>query len=67
MVEFSRYIELAYEISEEKGIDGLEGPGSQPANQRFMSQLAEAYNENDHAEASESDAEAFLRENVAPP
>lgn len=68
MVQFSRYVGLAYEIAESKGFaDQLRGPGSQQANQRFMSELADAYNENNHSEASVSAARQFLEANVGPP
>jgi hypothetical protein len=68
MVEFSEYVSIAYEIADEKGFsDQLRGQGTQPANNRFMSELGEAYNANDHAEASRSAAYAFLEANVGPP
>lgn len=68
MVEFSRYVEIAYTVADQKGFgDQLRGPGTQPENRQFMRQLSNAYNVNNHAEASESAARAFLRENVGPP
>jgi len=68
MVKFSLYVGIAYETAEEKGfVDQLRGPGTQEANQQFMSQLAAAYNANDHDDASEQAARAFLREAVGPP
>jgi len=68
MVEFSRYVEIAYSVADSKGFgDQLRGPGSQPANQRFLSQLADAYNENNHSEASEQAARSFLQSSVGPP
>lgn len=68
MVAFSEYVSIGYEIAEEKGfIDQLNGPGSQQANQQFMSELATAYNENNHIEASRSAAYDFLEQNVMPP
>jgi hypothetical protein len=68
MVTFSRYVEIAYEVADEKGFGGdLRGPGSGPANNRFMSELADAYNRNDHAEASEQAARRFLQDAVQPP
>jgi hypothetical protein len=68
MVAFSEYVSIAYEIIDEKGFgDQLRGPGSQPANNQFMSQLGEAYNANNHSEASRSAAYDFLEANVGPP
>jgi hypothetical protein len=68
MVEFSEYVSIAYEVAEEKGIaNQLRGPGTQQANNQFMSQLGQAYNENNHSEASRSAAYAFLEANVGPP
>jgi len=68
MVEFSTYVQLAYDVAEQKGFrDDLRGPGTQQANQRLMSQLASAYNRNDHDEASRSAARRFLEENLGPP
>jgi hypothetical protein len=66
MVEFSEYVSIAYEVADEKGIQ-LTGPGTAQANQQFMSQLGEAYNANDHSEASRSAAYDFLEANVGPP
>jgi hypothetical protein len=68
MVTFSEYTELAYEVAESKGFaDQLRGAGTQEANQRFISELAEAYNANDHSEASRQAARRFLDERVGPP
>jgi hypothetical protein len=63
MVEFSRYVEIGYEVAREKGAE-LSGPGTQEANREFMSMLSEAYNQNDHSEASEQAARRFLREEI---
>lgn len=68
MVEFSTYTRLAYEVADEKGFGNrLRGPGTQAVNREFLSQLGEAYNRNNHAEASESAAYQFLKDNVGPP
>ena len=68
MPEFSRYVELAYEIADEKGFgDQLRGPGTAQENQQLMSELAEAYNSNNHREATDSQARAFFRQNLGPP
>lgn len=68
MVAFSRYVEIAYELAESKGFaDQLQGPGTGPANNRFMSQLADAYNQNGHAQATEAQARQFLQDAVGPP
>jgi hypothetical protein len=43
MPQFSRYVQLAYEVADEKGFrDQLRGPGTAPANQSLMSELATA-------------------------
>jgi hypothetical protein len=63
MVEFSRYVQLAYEVADEKGVTPR-GPGSQDANRQFMSMLADEYNARNHSEASESQARQFLREAI---
>lgn len=69
MVEFSRYVELAYEVAKRQSWYDREmrGEGSQRAHQRFMSELATAYRENGHADASVSAARSFLQQNVGPP
>jgi hypothetical protein len=68
MVEFSRYVSIAYSVAQSKGFaEQLRGPGTQAANQQFMSELSKAYNENGHAEATEAQARQFLSENVGPP
>jgi hypothetical protein len=68
MVEFSTYTQIAYDVADQKGFgDQLRGPGTQETNRRFLSQLAEAYNANDHSEATRSQAESFLEEAVSPP
>jgi len=68
MPQFSRYVELAYEVADEKGFgDQLRGPGTAPANQRLMSELATAYNENNHRQATDQQARAFFRQNLGPP
>lgn len=68
MVAFGTYVGLAYEVAEEKGFaDQLRGPGTQQENQRLMSELADAYNANNHVEATEDQARAFLRQNLMPP
>jgi hypothetical protein len=68
MVEFSEYVSIAYEIADEKGFrNQLQGSGSQPANQNLMSELAAAYNANDHSEATRSEAYSFLQANLGPP
>jgi hypothetical protein len=68
MVEFSRYVQIAYEVAESKGFASqLRGSGTQQVNRTFLSQLAEAYNELDHSEASEASATKFLEENLGPP
>jgi len=68
MVEFSEYVSIAYEIADEKGFrDQLRGPGSQAANQNLMSELAAAYNANDHSEATRTQAYSFLEANLGPP
>jgi len=66
MVAFGEYVSIGYEVAEEKGIQ-LTGPGTAAANQQFMSQLADAYNENNHVEASRSAAYDFLEDAVGPP
>lgn len=66
MVAFGTYVSIGYEVAESKGIR-LTGPGTQDANQQFMSQLADAYNEYDHVEATEQEARQFLQANVGPP
>jgi hypothetical protein len=68
MPVFSRYVELAYEVADQKGFGSqLRGPGTQRANQRFMSQLADAYNANNHRQASEAAARQFFQERLGPP
>lgn len=68
MPEFSRYVQLAYEVADEKGFgDRLRGPGTQAANQRLMSELATAYRENGHREATVAQAREFFRQNLGPP
>ena len=68
MVEFSEYVSIAYDVADSKGFgDQLRGPGTAPANQQFMSQLGQAYNANDHSEASRSAAYDFLEAHVGPP
>jgi hypothetical protein len=68
MVQFSQYVKMAYSIAESKGFaDRMRGPGTAEVNQRFMSALAEAYNANNHSEASMAAARRFLEQNVAPP
>jgi len=68
MPQFSRYVEIAYEVAEQKGFaDQLRGPGTQAANQSFMSQLAKAYNKFDHREATDQAARQFFQENLGPP
>lgn len=67
MVAFGTYVGIAYEVAEQKGITELQGEGTQERNQKFMSELATAYNENNHAEATESQARQFLKKNVVPP
>jgi hypothetical protein len=68
MVEFSEYVSIAYDVADSKGFgEQLRGPGTQPANNRFMSDLGKAYNANDHSEASRSAAVDFLEANVGPP
>lgn len=68
VVTFAEYTQIAYEVAEQKGFASqLRGPGSQPANQRFLSELADAYNSNNHSEASRQAATQFLRANVGPP
>lgn len=68
MVEFSEYVKIAYAVAEQKGFrNQLQGPGTQSANQQFLSQLARAYNENNHSEASRSKAREFLEASVGPP
>ena len=68
MVEFSEYVSIAYDVADSKGFGNqLRGPGTQPANNQFMSQLGEAYNANNHSEASRSAAVEFLEANVGPP
>lgn len=66
MVAFGTYVKIGYEVAEQKGIR-LEGEGTQDVNQQFMSQLANAYNENNHVEATEAQARKFLQANVGPP
>lgn len=63
MVTFAKYTELAYEIAESKGAQ-LTGPGTQADNQAFIKMLAEAYNRNDHVEATEAQARSFLEDNI---
>jgi hypothetical protein len=68
MVEFSEYVSIAYGVADEKGFgDQLRGPGTQQANNQFMSELGEAYNANNHSEANRSAAYDFLEANVGPP
>jgi hypothetical protein len=68
MVTFATYVGLAYDVLEAKGhAESLRGQGTQEENQRFMRQLSQAYNANDHAEATEEQARQFLRANVGPP
>lgn len=68
MVEFSTYVSLAYEIAAEKGFrNQLRGAGTQGANQQLMSQLADAYNANNHDEASRAEARRFLKDRLQPP
>lgn len=68
MVTFSTYVSLAYEVAEEKGFRSqLRGVGSQQANQNLMSDLAYAYNENNHSEASRRSAKQYLKQNLRPP
>jgi hypothetical protein len=69
MVEFSRYVELAYEIAKRRDWYDrtMRGEGSRPRHNDFMSSLAAAYNQNDHDEATVEEARAFLKDAVAPP
>jgi hypothetical protein len=68
MVTFNRYTEIAYEVADSKGFgDQLRGPGTQQVNQEFLRQLGAAYRENDHSEATSSEARAFLKDAVSPP
>lgn len=69
MVEFSRYVEIGYRVARSRDwySQQMEGPGTQNAHRNFMSQLAEAYNERNHRNATERQAEQFLEANVGPP
>lgn len=69
MVAFSRYVELAYEIAKSRPWYNrrMRGPGTQSVHRRFVSQLADAYNENNHQQATVSQARSFLEENIGPP
>jgi hypothetical protein len=69
MVAFSTYVAIAYDVAQSRDWYGREmrGPGTQPAHNRFMSELADVYDSQGHAEASESTARSFLEENVGPP
>lgn len=63
MVTFARYTSLAYDIAKSRGAQ-LSGQGTQQANRQFVSQLAELYNENNHSEATEQQARAFLEDAI---
>lgn len=69
MVAFSRYVEIAYSVARSRPWydQQMRGAGTQPAHQRFMSELADTYNELGHDEASEAAARQFLQENIGPP
>lgn len=68
MVTFSRYTEIAYQVADRKGFgDQLRGPGTQARNQRFIRELAQAYNSRGHSEATEAEARQFLMSNVMAP
>ena len=68
MVEFSEYVSIAYDVADSKGFGNqLRGSGSQPAIQNMMSELAAAYNANNHSEATRSQARTFLEANLGPP
>lgn len=69
MVEFSRYVDIAYSVAKSKRWYDTEmrGEGTRPVHNQFMSELADTYNRLDHDRASEAAARRFLEENVARP
>lgn len=69
MVAFSEYVSIAYDVAKAQPWYDREmtGPGSQQANQRFMAQLAKAYEAEGHESASRSAAREFLQDAVGPP
>lgn len=58
MVTFSRYVEIAYEVLDEKNTT-VDDPT------QFMRDLGEVYRQNNHSEASASAARNYLRRVVS--
>lgn len=69
MVTFAEYVGIAYSVARSRPWyqQRMKGQGTQPAHNRFMSQLADAYEANGHQKATRQQARSFLEEAVGPP
>lgn len=69
MVEYTRYVEIAYGVAKQKPWYDrqMRGEGTAQNHRDFIASIGRAFTENNHSEATVSEARAFLEENIRPP